>query len=265
MRNWLSRQSFLGAGSDALLAELRVAILGLGGGGSHIAQQCAHVGVGHFQLVDDDAIEDTNLNRVVGATAIDVKEATAKVTIASRRILEINPNCNVESIKKKWQTVSATLRPAHVVFGCVDSFKAREEIEIFCRRYHIPYIDIGMDVNQISGTKEFSMSGQLTISLPGGPCLRCLNFLTDELIAKEVQTYGAAGPRPQVVWANGTLASSAVGALIAVLTAWSNEDVCPYLEYDGNSGMLTKSRKLEYIGECDHFDNFVDIGDPFFE
>jgi hypothetical protein len=168
-------------------------------------------------------------------------------------------------LRQNWQSVAPSLRAAHVIFGAVDSFKAREEIEIFSRRYHIPYIDMGMDVNHIRGTPHFAMSGQLTISAPGGPCLRCLNFLTDELIAKEVQRYGAAGPRAQVVWANGVLASTGVGALISLLTSWSNESVCPYLEYDGNSGTLIKSAKLEYVGRCNHFDNFVDIGDPFFE
>ena len=122
-----------------------------------------------------------------------------------------------------------------------------------------------MDVNQIRGKQYFAMSGQITVSIPGGACLRCLNFLNDDLIAKEVQRYGAAGPRPQVIWANGVLASTAVGSLIAMLTSWSNEDICPYLEYDGNSGTLQKSGKLAHIGECNHFDNFIDFGDPFFE
>ena len=67
-----SRQSFLGAQSERKLAETRVAIVGLGGGGSHIAQQLAHVGVGHFRLIDPDCMEASNLNRLVGATQSDV-------------------------------------------------------------------------------------------------------------------------------------------------------------------------------------------------
>ena len=55
------------------------------------------------------------------------------------------------------------------------------------------------------------MSGQIILSAPGGPCMFCMHFLTDEKIGREVANYGAAGGRPQVVWANGVLASTAVG------------------------------------------------------
>jgi tRNA A37 threonylcarbamoyladenosine dehydratase len=80
------RQSFLGSESENILKSLRVAIIGLGGGGSHIAQQLAHVGVGNLFLFDFDMIdkEGTNLNRLVGATEADVKEGKLKVDIAKR-------------------------------------------------------------------------------------------------------------------------------------------------------------------------------------
>lgn len=61
---WLERQNFLGIDSDAILARTRVAIIGLGGGGSHVVQQLAHIGIGHFVIVDDDEISDSNLNRL---------------------------------------------------------------------------------------------------------------------------------------------------------------------------------------------------------
>lgn len=49
--SWLDRQSFLGPESDALLNGSTVGIAGLGGGGSHVAQQLAHVGIGSFVLL----------------------------------------------------------------------------------------------------------------------------------------------------------------------------------------------------------------------
>ncbi len=74
-----SRQSFLGNGAEDALAAAKVAIVGLGGGGSHVAQQLAHVGFRHFKLFDGDLIEDSNLNRLVGGTEIDVAMAMPKV------------------------------------------------------------------------------------------------------------------------------------------------------------------------------------------
>ena len=82
------------------------------------------------------------------------------------------------------------------IFGCVDSYRERDELERFTRRFLIPYIDIGMDVHGAEG--KFSISGQAVLSSPGGACLWCLGILTQERITREAGTYGKAGSRPQV-------------------------------------------------------------------
>src|SRR4051794_9796841 len=79
-----SRQSFLG--NEMLLTEARVGIVGLGGAGSHVVQQLAHVGLRRFAIYDADTIEATNLNRLVGGTAIDVAMKMPKAMISERVI-----------------------------------------------------------------------------------------------------------------------------------------------------------------------------------
>ena len=71
-------------------------MIGLGGGGSHIVQQLAHLGVQNFVLYDDDRVdaEGTNLNRLVGATLKDSEAETLKVDVAERLIRGLNPNAN---------------------------------------------------------------------------------------------------------------------------------------------------------------------------
>jgi molybdopterin/thiamine biosynthesis adenylyltransferase len=68
-----NRQSFLGESLDDVLENCLIGIVGLGGGGSQIVQQLAHIGFKHYVLYDYDEIEDTNLNRLVGATKLDVE------------------------------------------------------------------------------------------------------------------------------------------------------------------------------------------------
>src|SRR3546814_8923976 len=51
----------------------------------------------------DLAIEDSNLNRLVGGTALDVKRGTSKVEISKRLILAINPRANVVMRQSTWQ------------------------------------------------------------------------------------------------------------------------------------------------------------------
>ena len=97
MTDQYTRQSFLGAKSAELLQNATIAIVGLGGGGSHVAQQLAHVGVGRVLLFDPDSLELSNLNRLIGGTAADVGASTEKVEIARRMFVAINPAAEVHT------------------------------------------------------------------------------------------------------------------------------------------------------------------------
>jgi hypothetical protein len=259
-----ARQDFLGPQSTGIFEQCHVAVIGLGGGGSHIVQQLAHIGIGNFLLFDADHVEDSNLNRLVGATHEDVTAKTAKTTMAARLIRGINPGASVTGIPKKWQESAELLRGSDVIFGCVDSFADRKQIEIAARRYMVPYIDIGMDVHDLGN--QFAISGQVILSMPGELCMRCMGFLHEALLAREAENYGAAGSRPQVIWPNGLLASVAIGTFVQLLTPWQKEQRRVwYLEYDGNSQAVITSNRLEYLRgtTCTHFSSLEDLGDPF--
>lgn len=264
MSNWLSRQSFLGEKSDQVLSRCRVAIIGLGGGGSHIAQQLAHLGVGNFVLFDPDRVEDTNLNRLVGAAKNDAATRKLKTIVSSRLIKRVNPNAKVVRVSKEWQEEGRLVAGCDVVFGCVDTYGAREEIERACRRFMIPFIDIGMDVTQLPD--GYLISGQMILSMPDELCMRCVGFLNEDLLDQEAALYGAAGGRPQVIWPNGILASAAVGTFVQLVTPW-RKDMKPdiYLEYDGNTQTLMPSYRLQYLvgRQCTHYSSSTDLGDPF--
>jgi molybdopterin/thiamine biosynthesis adenylyltransferase len=259
------RQSFLGPQSENILGRIRVGIIGLGGGGSHIIQQLAHVGIQHFTLYDPDVVDETNLNRLVGATARDAIDTTSKLEVAERVIRGLNPNAEIISLSTKWQENDHPLRLCDVVVGCVDSFGERADLERFLRRFLIPYIDIGMEVH--NDRTHFSITGQVARSLPGEPCLRCLHILNDQTIAEEARMYGAVGGRPQVVWPNGVLASTAVGLLVEIFAPWhANMRPVACLEYDGNTHTLRPSNFLGHVteGECSHYGE-GEVGDLFFK
>jgi hypothetical protein len=261
----LSRQSFLGKNSGEYLEEISVCIVGLGGGGSHLAQQLAHLGVGNFVLVDYDQIDDTNLNRLVGATSSDAKNSRYKVEVISKRIRAINPKARAIALKSHWQDAASSLCDCDVIFGCVDSFLARRDLDAAARRYLLPYIDIGMDVHELQD--GFAIGGQVALSMPGSLCLRCMGIVTDGLINREAALYGAAGSRPQVVWTNGVLASTAVGVFVEMLLPWHKDRLdVTYLEYDANLHEVRPSLRIPFLPQkCVHFDSLNSIGDPFFE
>ena len=259
-----SRQTFLGECSEKQIRSSIIGVVGLGGGGSHIVQQLAHVGFINYVLYDGQEIEESNLNRLIGAIYTDPNNATPKIEIACRQIRNLHPNAVIKAYKDRWQDNPLPLRDCDIILGCVDGFAERRELETCARRYLIPYIDIGLDVHP--GCPP-AMTGQIILSLPGMPCLKCIDFLSDKNLAIEASKYGAAGVRPQVVWGNGVLASSAVGIAVDLITGWTHpDDRKVYLSYDGNSGTVCPHIRLRFLQSdtCPHFIS-QDVGDPIFK
>ena len=261
-----SRQSFLGADAERILAGAPPRrYCGPGRGRFTHRSQLAHLGVGHFRLIDPQEIEASNLNRLVGATQRDVDGKASKAAIAERLIRGVRPWAEVETAQAEWQQADHLLKDAHVVFGCLDGYRQRMYLEAAARRFCLPYFDIGMDVSDL-GDGQYAVAGQMIMTLPGGPCMRCLGFLTQNRLDQEANTYGDVGINPQVVWTNGMLASLAVGAFVRTLTpVFHARREYDWLELDGNAQTVTQSQQPQYTiqGPCRHF-SAEEVGDPFF-
>lgn len=258
-----SRQGFLGALAPQQIHSLRIGIIGLSGGGSHVVQQLSHLGFSDFVLFDHQAIDIYNLNRLVGATEEDVAQGRMKIQIADRVIASINSQARTMPIPARWQENVDALRSCDIVVGCIDGFDERRQLEAACRRYLIPLVDVGMDVVQLPSQAP-RMAGQVILSMPGYPCFHCIGFLNERTLAAEAQRYGDAGPNPQVVWPNGVLASTAVGIVVDLATGWKRTSPgLIYKSYDGNIDTLTDHPRLEHVFgmKCQHF-KLESLGDP---
>jgi len=99
MQNQFSRTELL-LGQEAItkLEHSRVAVFGLGGVGGYVAEALARSGIGALDLIDNDVIAPSNLNRQILATHTTIGQA--KVDVAAARIAEIYPDCKV----RKYQT-----------------------------------------------------------------------------------------------------------------------------------------------------------------
>lgn len=260
-----ARQSFLGSDSESIIANAVVGIVGLGGGGSHIVQQLAHLGFKRFILCDHDRISNSNLNRLVGATCADVRAKRLKADIASRTILKLHRDAHINAPGHKWEDMIDDLLTCDVVVGCVDTFATRRDVEAFCRQHMIPYVDVGMDVHSMA-TGQFEIDGQVILSLPGEPCMHCMGFLNEIVLSQEAAKYGAAGDNPQVVWSNGLLCSAAVGIVVDLLTDWSKTLRGPrYLALQGRALTLQPDKRIAALSghDCKHYP-LTQIGDPLF-
>lgn len=98
MLNQFSRTQLLfGAEAMEKLKNSRVAVFGVGGVGGYVVEALARSGVGSFDLIDDDKVCLTNINRQIIATMETVGKY--KVDVMKDRVLSINPFCKVETYK----------------------------------------------------------------------------------------------------------------------------------------------------------------------
>lgn len=227
------------------LRTTRVAIVGLGGTGSVVAQQLAHLGVADFVLIDPDVVEATNLNRLVGAVASDV--GAPKVQVASRQILAINPAANVLALEGDIVegTVAALLKAVDFSFGCTDSMASRAVLNQLAYQYLVPCIDVGVGIFVQDGQVQY-VAGRTQMLSPGLPCLVCTDKLDGEQVRREMMTEaqrkldpyitGAAIPQPAVISLNSTMSSAAVTMFLAAVTAMPSQ--ARMLTYDGLRGSL---------------------------
>lgn len=249
--NRFDRQiSFFGEEGQARIRNLRVAIVGLGGTGSHVAQQLAFLGVRHFALLDYDVAAEANLNRLIGARRDDVISARLKVDIAERVIKEIERDATVTRVSTGLLSEAgfASIQQADVVFGCMDRETPRLVLNELCQAYEIPYIDLATEID-VENPSNFG--GRIVVSIDGERCLFCagaidqLELRREQLSAEqrteEDRIYGVrrqdlGNSGPSVVSLNGLLASAAVTEF---LVHWTGiRSAKRQLEYRGAFGVL---------------------------
>ena len=85
----------LGEGAVEKLTKARVAIFGIGGVGGYTLEALARAGVGQLDLIDSDTVSRSNINRQILATQSTV--GMPKVEAGRRRVLDINPDCQVRT------------------------------------------------------------------------------------------------------------------------------------------------------------------------
>ncbi|OZG70247.1 tRNA cyclic N6-threonylcarbamoyladenosine(37) synthase TcdA [Hahella sp. CCB-MM4] len=121
-----------------------VAVIGIGGVGSWAAEALARSGIGRITLIDLDDVCISNTNRQIHALKSTVGQS--KVDVMARRILEINPECDVRQITKfvTEKSVAELLsKEFHFVIDAIDSVRHKCALLAYCRRNKIKVICVG--------------------------------------------------------------------------------------------------------------------------
>ena len=130
-------------GNDGMekLKDSKVAIFGLGGVGSFVCEGLARGGVGNFVLVDFDKIDESNINRQLIATVDTIGKY--KVDVMAERILDINPDANVETCKEFYMAdceIDIITEDLSYAVDCVDTIMAKIAVICKCDEIGVPVI-----------------------------------------------------------------------------------------------------------------------------
>ena len=188
--NGIFHRSTLALGLDVMrqiTSEQTIAVVGVGGLGSVIAEHLIHMGFHHLHLIDPDVLEVSNLNRIVGAYYADAVEQMPKVAAVKHHLQKINPQavivahqCDVND-----QQVEQALALADWIIVATDNHTSRFRAQQLSLRYFVPLISVGVNIT-VANQKIQDMSGEVITARPGDRlCLNCLGRINPIQIAQE--------------------------------------------------------------------------------
>jgi molybdopterin/thiamine biosynthesis adenylyltransferase len=216
-----------GADGQQLLRELSVAVVGVGGGGSMLIEQLAHLGVGEIIAVDYDTVAEHNLSRIIGATTHDAREDTKKVEVARRLVAQIDPQVRFTALDGDVvdNHVAEQLKHSDFILLASDSHLSRLVVNALANAYLIPAVQIGAKVDvRPDGSIEQIYCAIRPIFPPEG-CLHCAGVIDplalqretateEERIAQDYLGQDSGVIDPSVITLNAVTAAAAMNVLL---------------------------------------------------
>jgi molybdopterin/thiamine biosynthesis adenylyltransferase len=173
-----------GRDGQALLASLRVGVVGVGGTGSAVFEQLVRLGVGEITVIDDDAVTTTNLTRIHESGMGDLDRLKVDVARAAAERIGLGTNVRAVSGRITALDVAKALVHCDVVFGCTDDNRGRAILSRLAYWYLIPVFDTAFLVDT-AGDQVRGLFGRVTTVAPGTACLFCRNRIDQAQLAAE--------------------------------------------------------------------------------
>lgn len=239
---WFDRQRLaLGPGGQGILRDLHIVIVGLGGTGSAVLVQLAHLGIGRITVIDGDRVESANVSRVFGATRYDVG-VSWKVDVAARYVAQLGLGTELTVVRSPLGDIASLVNVEHadLIFSCVDVQTPRALLNRLSYRSGVPLIDMGSAFRVDAAGRMIAGAGRVVIVGPGRPCLGCWGHLDparlriealspDERAHLTAEGYvnGANIAQPSVIAFNTQIAGAAVVEMLRMVTGFAGVDDPP--------------------------------------
>lgn len=189
-----------------IISNLKVGIIGLGGGGSLLNEWLARLGVGHIIAIDFDRVDLTNLPRIVGATEQDAlailtrsknprlkqlgkRFARYKVSVARQVAKQANPQIQYEAVIGNIvdEATARQLKDVDFLFLATDSIQSRLVFNALVHQYLIPGAQIGIKplIDKSKVVDQIQVASRIVLPFPDGGCLSCNRLIPANRLALE--------------------------------------------------------------------------------
>lgn len=143
-------------GEQALekLKNSRVCVFGVGGVGSYVVEALTRSGIGELDIVDNDKVAASNINRQI--IALNSTVGRDKVDVAKERILDINPDIKVNTHKCFYlpeESARFDFKKYDYVVDAIDTVTAKLDIIVSCTQEAVPIISSMGTGNKLDPTK----------------------------------------------------------------------------------------------------------------
>jgi tRNA A37 threonylcarbamoyladenosine dehydratase len=138
---FIRTENLIGKENLDKLKNSHIAIFGIGGVGGYVTEALVRAGVGKIDIIDNDTISESNINRQIIATTKSVGKF--KVDVMKERILEINPNVQVNAFNILYLPNTANqfdFTKYDYIIDAVDNVTAKIELVIRANNSNVPII-----------------------------------------------------------------------------------------------------------------------------
>ncbi len=239
------QQLAFGTALNQDLSQLMCTVVGVGATGSATAVLLTRLGIGKINLIDKDVVEESNLNRLHGATMRDIGLKKVQVLKNHIELIGLGTVVNVFDGWVSAQDSIDLLKVSDFVFGCTDDNAGRITLNRLAYFYLIPVIDMGLIISLKPDSIEIQdLQGRVSYLFPGSDCLitkGVINIeraIAENLKRNDTEAYtklmeekyvmSEGNPSPSVVTFTTEVASMAVNEFINRFVQYNPSSLFPH-------------------------------------
>lgn len=251
-----------------LLKSMKVGVIGCSGTGSIVIEQLVRLGVGTIVMVDPEAVEEVNLNRIPNTYEEDAVSRRKKVDVLKERLTKVGFGTkfitSYDNICES-RVILDELATCDTFFGCLDAQEPRYVLNQLSTYYIVPYFDVGVELKADGKNGISKVYGAIHFIQPKGSSLHSreaisMDKVSDESMKRQNPEMYERQVKEKYIKGAGNVDSPAVISVNMQLSAMTVNEflnkVDPFKSVDDDLNAIVR------VSISDNFLLFEGDGDP---